>query len=80
MTLLSVGATQRAAKSTPSRPRMPSTSAWAKALLVPPSPQLYSVKAIFVPGKRFAIQALRRGMSITATPFGELSLIHDSSM
>ncbi len=46
------GATQRVARSTPSRAKMPNSSACATAPLVVPSlPQLYSVIASFVPGQ-----------------------------
>ncbi len=68
------GATQRVARSTPSRPNTASASACASALEMPVSPpKLYSVIASPRPGQRAAMSAFMRGMSFTGV------LIHDSS-
>ncbi|HST26921.1 MAG TPA: hypothetical protein VLK26_00965 [Rudaea sp.] len=61
--LFAAGAIQRVARSTPSRAKIASASAWATApLTVLSLPQLYSVIASFVPGQYWAIHARTRGI------------------
>src|SRR5438067_6220577 len=72
-----VGGDHSVARATPSRPKIPSTSAWASAPLIASSPpQLYSVIEILVPRSYRAIQLFNRGMTSSGPRYD----CHDSSV